>query len=81
MTYETILLERSAPVWLLTLNRPHRLNAMSQTMLDEIAQACNEIEAILPAGGDLEEVTERYAVIIGVKRWPRTGRINSVLKK
>jgi len=45
MTYETIQLERSAPVWLLTLNRPHRLNAMSQTMLDEIAQACNEIEA------------------------------------
>lgn len=43
--YKNITLDRCGPVWLLTLNRPERLNALSQTMLSEIAAACDEIEA------------------------------------
>lgn len=45
MGYETITLERDGAVAVLTLNRPQRLNAISQTMLAEIQQACDEAEA------------------------------------
>lgn len=45
MDFETITIDRQDAVWLLTLNRPNRLNAMSQTMLSEIQAACEEIEA------------------------------------
>lgn len=45
MGYETITIDRQDAVWLLTLNRPQRLNAMSQTMLSEIKEACDEMEA------------------------------------
>lgn len=45
MTYETIRLDRDGPVAILTLNRPGRLNAISQTMLAELSDACNAVEA------------------------------------
>lgn len=45
MTYETITLERDGAVAVLTLNRPGRLNAISQTMLTELAHACDAVEA------------------------------------
>lgn len=45
MEFETITIDRQDAVWLLTLNRPNRLNAMSQKMLSEIQAACEEIEA------------------------------------
>jgi len=45
MGFETITIDRQDAVWLLTLNRPDRLNAMSQTMLSELQVACEEIEA------------------------------------
>ncbi|MEM1163497.1 MAG: enoyl-CoA hydratase/isomerase family protein [Pseudomonadota bacterium] len=44
-TYEFIKLDRQDSVALLTLNRPERLNAMSQPMLDEMLAACDEVEA------------------------------------
>lgn len=45
MEFETIALEREGPVAVLTLNRPRRLNAMSKTMLIEMQEACDLIEA------------------------------------
>ncbi len=45
MSFQTITLDRDGPVAVLTLNRPDRLNAISQQMLAELAQACDAVEA------------------------------------
>ena len=45
MSYRTITLDAHGPVAVLTLNRPERLNAISQTMLEEIQLACDAVEA------------------------------------
>lgn len=45
MKYETIIVGRQGPVWLLTLNRPARLNAISQAMLTEMQNVCDDAEA------------------------------------
>ncbi|SMH43199.1 enoyl-CoA hydratase/isomerase family protein [Azospirillum agricola] len=45
MTYDTIRLEARGEVAWLVLNRPERLNAMSQTMLDEINAALDAVAA------------------------------------
>ncbi len=45
MSYQTITLDRDGPVAVLTLNRPGRLNAISQQMLAELGQACDAVEA------------------------------------
>ena len=45
MEFETITVDRQDAVWLLTLNRPNRLNAMNQKMLSELQAACEIIEA------------------------------------
>ncbi len=41
---ETVLYERQGPVALITLNRPERLNAMDQPMLDALQAACDRAE-------------------------------------
>jgi enoyl-CoA hydratase len=43
--FETITLERDGHVAILTLNRPERLNAISQAMLAELRAACDAVEA------------------------------------
>ncbi|WP_264214404.1 enoyl-CoA hydratase/isomerase family protein [Leisingera thetidis] len=45
MKFDTITIEEQGPVRLLRLNRPDRLNAMSQKMLAEMAAACDAMEA------------------------------------
>jgi enoyl-CoA hydratase len=45
VTYSTIRLERIDAVARITLDRPSRTNAISATMLDELAAAMDEIEA------------------------------------
>lgn len=42
---ESVLYETRGPVALITLNRPKRLNAMDQPMLDALQAACNRAEA------------------------------------
>lgn len=42
---ESILYETRGPVALITLNRPERLNAMDQPMLDALQAACDRAEA------------------------------------
>jgi enoyl-CoA hydratase len=44
MTYGTIILETHGGVAKLTLNRPERLNALNQAMLDEINDALDRVE-------------------------------------
>ena len=44
MEFDTIKIDRMDTICLLTLNRPERLNAMSQKMLSEIAAACDVFE-------------------------------------
>jgi enoyl-CoA hydratase len=43
--FTTILYETLAPVARITLNRPERTNAISATMLDELARAMDAAEA------------------------------------
>ncbi|MEI4234977.1 enoyl-CoA hydratase/isomerase family protein [Roseovarius sp. D22-M7] len=45
MDYKTIKVERDGNVGILTLNRPERLNAINQSMLDEIQSACDAFES------------------------------------
>lgn len=45
MAWETILLERDGPLRLITLNRPHVLNAISRQMVEELGDAFAEIDA------------------------------------
>lgn len=44
-SYETIRSERQGPVALLTLARPHRMNAIDKKMLNELQRALTEIDA------------------------------------
>lgn len=45
MSYQEILYEKKGPITHLTLNRPHKLNAMNVTMLEDIADAIEEFES------------------------------------
>jgi len=45
MAYETILVERRGKVGVITLNRPKALNALSSTLMDELAHGLDELEA------------------------------------
>ena len=45
MKFETITIDRRGAVWLLTLDRQDRLNAMNHKMLSEIETVCDLIEA------------------------------------
>jgi enoyl-CoA hydratase len=42
MPYETILLQKDGPVAVLTINRPDKLNALNQTVLQELLQGLSE---------------------------------------
>ncbi|EWY42455.1 enoyl-CoA hydratase [Skermanella stibiiresistens SB22] len=81
MSRTTILFEKNDGVAILTLNRPERLNAINQTMLKELDQALDEIEAdpeiravvvtgagtAFSSGFDLKEQMESQPS--GVARW------------
>jgi enoyl-CoA hydratase len=45
MPYESILVERTPPHAVITLNRPKQLNALSHGLLQEVSQALDEFEA------------------------------------
>ncbi|MBV8082662.1 MAG: enoyl-CoA hydratase/isomerase family protein [Candidatus Eremiobacteraeota bacterium] len=45
MAYETLLIERDGPVAIITINRPKVLNALNASVLDELSNAFDELEA------------------------------------
>ena len=45
MAFDNIIVERRGNVGLITLNRPKALNALSGPLMDELAQALDELEA------------------------------------
>lgn len=81
MPFETILFEVVGPVARITMNRPHRANALNATMLTEIAQAMDEAERLdvvgaiiitgaglaFSSGFDLKDQMERRPT--GVAEW------------
>ena len=81
MQYETIIFEMLGDVARITMNRPHRANALNATMLTEIAQAMDIAEgleavraiivtgagAAFSSGFDLKDQMERQP--IGVAAW------------
>ena len=74
MAYATLLYETDAPLALITLNRPERLNAITMEMLEDLRRAVDEAardeavrvigitgagERAFASGSDLNEVLER----------------------
>lgn len=45
MAYEYILVERDAPIAVVTINRPTKLNALNWTLIGEVADALEELDA------------------------------------
>ncbi len=45
MTYKTILVEKNDDVGVITLNRPEAMNALSETVMEEMASALDDFEA------------------------------------
>ena len=45
MTYKTILIEKNDDVGVITLNRPEAMNALSETVMEEMASALDDFEA------------------------------------
>jgi enoyl-CoA hydratase len=59
MPYQTVLLDRRGPLALVTLNRPDKLNALNEQLIDELSAAFEELDvdtstlvAILTGAGD-----------------------------
>ncbi|EDP61955.1 probable enoyl-CoA hydratase [alpha proteobacterium BAL199] len=73
MAYETILIERHGKVGVITLNRPKALNALSSTLMDELALGLDELagddaigcivltgsEKAFAAGADIKEMQSK----------------------
>lgn len=76
VAFEHILVEREGPVGVVTMNRPHVLNALSPEHMGEIAGALREFEAdpevramvvtggprVFAAGADIGDMVERTAI-------------------
>ena len=87
MAYENITLEREDGIAVLTMNRPEKLNALNPGLLQDLSDACDELEAdhavrvvvltgsgrAFSSGFDLTPGQERAAVPI-TARWDDTHR-------
>lgn len=95
MTYETILVERRGPVTLVTLNRPHALNALNSQVLSELidafaafdadpAQGCAVLtgsEKAFAAGADIKEMQAMgFADMFGTNHFAGYDRITATRK-
>ena len=87
MTYETILFEARGPVGLLTFNRPERLNAFSQPMIDEVNRQLDLVERdenirVLVVAGAGRAFSAGFDLKDGADRpWSTVADVTPTLKK
>jgi enoyl-CoA hydratase len=92
-SYETILVERDHRVGIITLNRPHALNALNSLVMDEVTSAATELDndpgigAIIitgsakafAAGADIKEMSElTFADAFGADFFAPWGKLAAV---
>ena len=73
MSFETVIVDKTAPIAVVTLNRPQSLNALSYALVKDLALAMQELdeendirviivtggEKVFAAGADIKEMAER----------------------
>ncbi|HVB78459.1 MAG TPA: enoyl-CoA hydratase/isomerase family protein [Candidatus Binataceae bacterium] len=95
MDFETIVTRQSGSSHILTLNRPHRRNAVDLQMMEEIIAAARQAEAeptvraliitggkdYFSAGADLNEALAVKSPAAGAEYFGRWHRLNATLEK
>jgi enoyl-CoA hydratase/carnithine racemase len=87
MSYETILFETRGPIGLLTFNRPDRLNAFSQPMIDEVNRQLDLVERdenirVLVVAGAGRAFSAGFDLKDGADRpWGTVADVTATLKK
>lgn len=94
-SYETLLVEQRGPVTLITLNRPHALNALNSVVLGDLiaalgafdadeTQGCAVItgsEKAFAAGADIKEMSDQgFADMFGVNFFAGYDRVTATRK-
>jgi enoyl-CoA hydratase len=87
MTHETIVFETRGPIGLLTFNRPDRLNAFSQAMIDEVNRQLDLVERdenirVLVVTGAGRAFSAGFDLKDGAERpWSTIADVTPILKK
>jgi enoyl-CoA hydratase/carnithine racemase len=95
MGFETITAQRASASFIVTLNRPHRRNAVDLRMMEEIIAAAREAEAdptvraliitggkdYFSAGADLNDALAVKSPAAGTDYFGRWHRLNAVLER
>jgi enoyl-CoA hydratase len=87
MSYDTILFEARGPIGLLTFNRPERLNAFSQPMIDEVNRQLDLVERdenirVLVVAGAGRAFSAGFDLKDGAdKPWGTVADVTTTLKK
>ena len=87
MSHETILFETRGPIGLLTFNRPERLNAFSQSMIDEVNRQLDLVERdenirVLVVAGAGRAFSAGFDLKDGAdKPWGTVADVTATLKK
>jgi enoyl-CoA hydratase/carnithine racemase len=95
MAFETIITRQSGPSFIVTLNRPHRRNAVNLQMMEEIIAAARQAEdeptvramiitggkEFFSAGADLNEALAVKSPTAGVNYFGHWHQLNATLEK
>ena len=95
MGFETIITQQAGPSFIVTLNRPHRRNAVDLMMMEEIIAAARQAEAdptvraliitggkdYFSAGADLNDALAIKTPAAGADYFGRWHRLNATLEK
>jgi enoyl-CoA hydratase/carnithine racemase len=95
MDFETIVAQQTGPSFILTLNRPHRRNAVDLKMMEEIIAAARQAEAepgvraliitggkdYFSAGADLNDALAVKSPGAGAEYFGRWHRLNATLEQ
>src|SRR5436309_15864066 len=93
--YQYILVERDAPIGIVTLNRPKELNALNFHLVNELADALEEFdrdeaircivltgagEKAFAAGADIKEMSDKTPIEMMMGGFESWGRIRRITK-